>query len=115
MSQANPAPSHDHTRSIEASVSKAGEFRFRCPICASHRQLSFTPPSGYHILCGGCLGVLVVTGAKPKAKPKLGIRAITHGDVERMANDVQLAILAAKTRRLRVRIEAGEVVYERTG
>jgi len=86
---------------------------FRCPICASRRRLNTTPAGGLHILCTECLGILVVAEAQPKMRPFLTIRAITEDDIKRMASDVHLALLEAKSRRLRHRTESGDIPVER--
>jgi len=89
-------------------------FRFECPVCSSPRCIEFVPVAAYHILCGACLAVLVVTSSKPKSRPRTTVRPIIESDLARIDAGVRDALLEAKSRRLRSRIEAGELVWERT-
>jgi hypothetical protein len=85
----------------------ADGFRFHCPVCESYRGIAFRPCPGYHILCAGCLAVLVVVKGEAQEPTGLAVRTITDTDLERMVSDVRRALLEAKERLLSMRMQTG--------
>jgi len=88
-------------------------FRFHCPVCESYRGIAFRPSPGYHILCAGCLAVLLVVKSAGQEPSGLAIRPITHADLERIASEVQRALLDAKERLLSARVHLAVSASER--
>jgi hypothetical protein len=88
------------------------ELSFTCPSCQVRCGLDLVPRSGYIVMCGICLAILVAESGRCPETPHPIFRRILERDLALVNSGPYRVLVETKQRRVRARILARWIMQE---